>query len=231
NARLFQQIDAARRQLQALSRRLVDIQEEERRYIARELHDEAGQELTSLLVGLGLLGRELADRPSLLARVQELKEMTDGIMANLHRLSVRLRPAVLDRLGLVPALRQHVETFLEENGLTGEFATVGLDNVKLSPEVEITVYRVVQEALTNIARHAQASHVDVLLEKRDSDGGEPRVLAIIEDDGVGFDPVEAAQRGRLGVFGMEERAQVLGGSFQVESMPGAGTTVFVEIPI
>jgi len=225
NARLFEQVRSGREQLQNLSRRLVEVQEAERSHIARELHDETGQALSSLLLGLGLLERE-ADQPeAVVARAVELEELTDEMMDNLHRLAMNLRPATLDHLGLVAALEQYVESFVRQYGVQVQFETVGLGEKRLASPVETSLYRIVQEAMTNVIRHAQASHVDVLVERRDD-----RVVALIEDDGVGFDVQEALRTGRLGLFGMRERAEMLGGSLVIESKLGTGTTVLVEVP-
>lgn len=208
-----------------LLERVLAAQEEERRRIARELHDEASQSLTSLMVGLRLLERE-ADHPeAIVNQVVELKSMTDGVLEDLHRLAMDLRPASLDHVGLVAALRQYAEEYSRQHGLAVQFEAVGLNGQRLPPEVETALYRIVQEALINVVRHARATRADVLLERR----GE-RAIAIVEDDGVGFDPETAVQDGRLGLFGMRERAEMLGGSLVVESADGAGTTVFAEVP-
>jgi PAS domain S-box-containing protein len=225
NAELFEQVRTGRERLQALSRRLVEVQETERRHISRELHDEVGQALTTLMVGLRLVERETQLSEKAASRVADLKHMTDGVLENLHRLAMDLRPASLDHLGLVAALRQYIESFSRQNDLMVEFASVGLDGERLPATVETALYRIVQEALTNVARHAQATSVDVLLERR---GGQ--VITVVEDNGVGFDPKEAARSGRLGLFGMQERVEMLGGTLLVESSIGAGTTVVAEVP-
>jgi PAS domain S-box-containing protein len=226
NARLFAQVRAGREQLQLLSRRLVEVQETERRHIARELHDEAGQTLTSLIVGLRLLEREMAQPEVAAARLTELKRITDNILENLHRLAMDLRPASLDHLGLVAALGQYIETFNRQHfpPLMAQFAAMGLKDVRLSAVVETTLYRIVQEALTNVARHAQATRVDVLLKRRGN-----QVVIIIEDNGVGFNFETAIQSRRLGLLGMRERAEMLNGRLTVESSPGQGTTIQVEV--
>jgi signal transduction histidine kinase len=225
NARLFEEVHAGHERLQALSRRLVEIQEVERSHVARELHDETGQALSSLLLGLSLLERE-ADRPeAIVARVSDLEAMVDEMLENLHRLAMHLRPATLDHLGLVAALEQYVETFSNQHKLPVRFETVGLGDQRLPPPVETVLYRIVQEALTNVMRHAQATRVDVLLEQRGN-----QVVTIIEDDGVGFEPETALRSGRLGLFGMRERAEMLGGTLTIESAAETGTTVYVEVP-
>jgi PAS domain S-box-containing protein len=225
NARLFEEVRIAREQLRALSRNLVDIQEAERAAVARELHDEAGQSLSYLLLALGMLEREASNAEAVVARARTLEGMIETLLENLHRLSVRLRPAALDHLGLAPALEQYIETFINQYGIDTQFAAMGIGDERFSPEVETTLYRVVQEALTNVARHAEASHVDVLLERRGD-----RIVVVVEDDGVGFDAEAATEQGRLGLVGMRERAHMLGGSWLIESSPGHGTTMVAEVP-
>jgi len=220
------QVRAARERLQKLSRRLVEIQEAERRQVARELHDEAGQVLTSLIFGLGQLEQE-TEHVHLAAQIAELKQMTSGVLDSLHRLAMDLRPTILDHLGLAPALLQHVKATGARHGLSAQFKAVGLEEERLPAELETALYRIVQEALTNVVRHAQATRVDVLVERRGD-----QVVAVVEDNGQGFDADIArfAQQGHLGLVGMQERAEMLGGSLVVESDAGVGTTVAVEIP-
>jgi len=207
-----------------LLERILAAQEEERRRIARELHDEAGQALTSLRVSLGLLEREAQQPEAVRTRVAELKCLTEEIMENLHRLAMDLRPAILDHLGLVAALRQYIEACRRRYGLNIQLETIGLEE-RLSPRVEIALYRILQEALTNVVRHAQATRVDVLLERRGD-----RIIAVVEDNGIGFDPEQAMRDGHLGLFGIRERVERLGGTLILESAPGSGTTLVVEVP-
>jgi signal transduction histidine kinase len=218
-------VRTGRKRLQSLSRRLVEIQETERRHIARELHDEAGQSLSSLMVNLRLLERKVDDAEAMLAGIAELKQMTSDVSENLHRLAIDLRPASLDHLGLETTLRKHIETFGRQNKMVTQFEAVGLDDKRLQPDVETNLYRVVQEALTNVIRHAKATQVDVLLERRGD-----QLVAIIEDNGVGFDTEVAGQSSRLGLLGMRERAEMLQGNLMIESTPGSGTTIYVEVP-
>jgi PAS domain S-box-containing protein len=224
-ARYSEELQQSHNQLQALARRLVEVQENERRVLARELHDEVGQELTSLIVGLKLLENDAPLTEPTQARLDELKETTRTVMETIHSLAVTLRPASLDRLGLVPAVRQYVESTKQRSGLKVTFGTLAMDDVRLPPEVETTVYRVIQEAITNVLRHAQATQIGVVLERRGSS-----LIGIVEDDGCGFDATAAMLSGRLGLFGMQERAEMLGGSLTIESSVGIGTTVFVEVP-
>lgn len=225
NAQLFEQVRTGREQLQALSRRLVEIQEAERGHVARELHDETGQALSYLLLGLSLLEREGGDPAAVSERVHELEEMVDEMLENLHRLAMNLRPATLDYLGLVAAMDQYVETLNNQHTMTVQFQAAGIEGERLPAIMETALYRVVQEALTNVVRHAQASRADVLLERRDN-----RLIVVVEDDGRGFDPRAALESGRLGLFGMQERAEMLGGTMTIESAAGKGTTVVVEVP-
>jgi signal transduction histidine kinase len=224
NARLYDEMRASREQLQALSRRLVGVQEEERRSIARELHDEVGQTLTSLRVELEVLERRANDPQQVVVGTSQLKQIVEDVMQNLHRLAVNLRPASLDHLGLAAALRQHGASVSAVHHTDVQIETVNWDG-RLPAELEVALYRIVQEALNNVVRHARASHADVILERRDG-----RVIAVIEDDGHGFDPEAAGQVDRLGLLGMRERAEALGGTLLVDSAPGSGTIVRVEVP-
>ncbi len=226
NLRLHEQVRISRSRLQSLSRRLVRIQEDERLAIARELHDEAGQALTALMVGLGMVERDEGCPEAIAGRLRSLKQMTDGIMEELHRLAVDLRPASLDKLGLLPALQQYVRTIAESGNLQVEFTASGFGDDRLPIEAETTLYRVVQEALTNVTRHARASRAQVSLS-----GQERSIVALVVDDGVGFDVEGAERSGRLGLVGMRERAEMIGGAFSIKSAPGIGTTVMLEVPL
>jgi PAS domain S-box-containing protein len=240
NALLFQQVQTGHERLQSLSRRLVQVQENERRHVARELHDEAGQALASLKYGLRQLKQQAADPAAVLEAVGNLSSVTDVVLENLHRLAVDLRPAALDHLGLVVALRDHLTKLSQQVGLEGRLEAIGFDQKRLPAEVETTLYRVAQEALTNIVRHAQATQVDLLLHACAAS-----VRLTIEDNGVGFDPAAVASSNymgpshmgpnhmgpdRLGLVGMRERCDMLGGRLTVESTPGSGTTLVVELP-
>lgn len=224
NAQLFREAQDRREQLQKLSRRLVGAQELERQFIARELHDEASNALTSLKVQLRLLERQAGDPSTVLAGIAELRDTIEEVMANLHGLAADLRPASLDHVGLVAALRQHCKTIRERHGLVVEFEALGLQE-RLPPAVETALYRVVQEALTNVVRHAQAAYVSVILEQR-----EGTVVAIVEDDGVGLAAETRDEQDRLGLIGMRERAESLGGTLTIESTSESGTTILVEVP-
>ena len=223
NAWLFEQVNESRERLQALSRRLVQVQEKERHYVAQELHDEAGQMLASLKVGLKLLEGDRTDPDKVARRSKELNTVVDEVLENLHRLAMDLRPAALDHLGLVAALRQQTELLSQKTGLEIHFEVVGHID-RLSTETETAIYRIVQEALTNVVKHAKATRVDVLFERR-----RDNLLIIVEDNGIGFSP-DLPSDGHLGTIGMSERAEMLGGSLRIESAPNEGSAVFLEVP-
>jgi two-component system, NarL family, sensor histidine kinase DevS len=225
NAVLFEQMQASTVRMQSLSRRLVEVQENERRHIARELHDEAGQALVSLRYGLRLLEREIDQGGSFTERVAELVQRTDAVIDGLHRLAADLRPVSLDHLGLEAALRQYSRSAGSKFGLAVRFKARGFKSERLPAAVETDLYRVVQEAMTNVVRHARATRVDVLVERRGD-----RVMVMVEDDGVGFEPDQVQRGDHFGLLGLRERAEALGGTLTVESAPGAGTTVVVEVP-
>ncbi len=215
----------ANKQLHALSQRLMKAQEEERLYLSRELHDESGQLLAALTVQLGLLERDAEKSEAVHTRIGELKHAANAIQDNLHQLAVNLRPASLDHLGLVITLQQFVAEFSRQYSIQVEFEAIGLHNKRLHTAVETTLFRVVQESLTNVVLHAQATRVDVLLSMQNH-----RVVAVVEDNGVGFIPKSYGMENHLGLFGMRERVEMLGGKFAIESSPGKGTTVRVEVP-
>jgi signal transduction histidine kinase len=228
NARLYAELRQEEELRRRLLERVITVQEEERKRIALELHDQMGQILTSMIMNLGVLG-EVDSLAQFRASLPDLREMADQIFRQVHDLALELRPSVLDDLGLLPALRQLHKGFRDRSHLVIDFQVLGLDGQRLPPSIETTLYRIVQEALTNVARHARAQSVSVLLERRDD-----AVKLIIEDDGVGFDAATIADvrdGERLGLYGMRERASLLGGALTIESLPGTGTAVFVDIPL
>jgi signal transduction histidine kinase len=225
NAWLFEEVRQGNQQLHALSQRLMKAQEEERLHLSRELHDESGQLVAALTMQLGLLERDASQPEALNRHIAELKRATHEIQDNLHQLAVNLRPASLDHLGLVTALQQYTEEFGRKYHIRTDFEAVGTQGKRLPIEIEIAMFRIVQESLTNVALHARATHVDVLVNVR-----ETRVAATIEDDGVGFAPSPSIVENTLGLFGMRERVEMLGGRLSIESAPGRGTTVTAEVP-
>jgi signal transduction histidine kinase len=226
NAWLFEQVRSGRERLQQLSRHLVELQENERKYIARELHDETSQSLTSLKLGLQVIEQNAAGDGQVTEQVTKLKSLADETLESLHRLAVNLRPASLDHLGLVDALTGLVESTRQRSNLIVHFKTMGSrQDALITDEIETSIYRIVQESLTNVVRHANAAHVDVILEWQDD-----KIVIIIEDDGIGINIQKISETGRLGLVGMQERAEMLGGRFVLESAPQVGTTLVVEIP-
>jgi signal transduction histidine kinase len=210
--------------LQSLAHELVRIQEKERYHIARELHDQAGQALSSLKLSLGRLEQDPHCPTHLAVQLKELKGVTDSVLEELHRLAMDLRPVALDHLGLVAALQQFTNR-LDSEQLAVTFRAEGFRGERLSPELETSLYRIAQEALTNVVCHAQASSVGILLERN-----EQGVRLFIEDDGIGFSPENVKLGDSLGLMGMRERAEMLGGRLTIESAPGMGTSIIVEVP-
>ncbi len=225
NSLLFDEIRRSNRQLHGLSQHLMKAQEEERLNLSRELHDKSGQLLTALSVQLGLLEHSVDQPGSLRQRIDELKNTANTIQDNLHKLAVHLRPASLDHLGLVTTVRQYIAEFNRQYDLPVDFEAVGMEGRRLPIEVETALFRIIQESLTNVILHAQATRVDVLLSFHNQ-----RLVTIVEDDGIGFLDSSPGQEDHLGLFGMRERIEMLGGTFTIESAPGKGTTVKAEVP-
>ncbi|HXG18783.1 MAG TPA: CHASE3 domain-containing protein [Methylomirabilota bacterium] len=220
------ELAAANEALHTLSRQLLEAQEQERRRIARELHDELGQGLTSVKFGLQML----EDTPRMVQeQLPECIAMVDVMLQQVRNLSLNLRPSLLDDLGLIPALDWYVKRQGEQLGVVVRLNAPPLES-RPHPVVETACFRVVQEAFTNIARHAQARHVWV--DVRQDDG---RLSIVVRDDGVGFDVLaarrRAAQGGSLGVLGMEERIALVGGRLELRSAPGQGTEVDISVPL
>jgi signal transduction histidine kinase len=222
-ARAAVAVELSQRVARDAVRRVVQAQELERSRLARELHDETGQALTSILLGLKPLEEALAEHPAR-AALAELREQVVSALQDVRRLAVELRPAVLDDFGLVPALERLTSAFSEQTDIRVDFHSA-LGETRLPGEAETTLYRVVQESLTNILKHANARHISVSIARRDSG-----VAAVIEDDGDGFDLRTVRDEG-IGLLGMRERLALLDGRLEVESRPGAGTTVVAEVPL
>jgi signal transduction histidine kinase len=248
NARLWEELKQRDLLRGQLLEQAIAAQEDERRHIARELHDQTGQALTSLLVWLRALEAESDTSAGVMvspARLQELKAIVADTLDGVRDLALELRPSALDDLGLVPALQRYVRTCQERHGLAIDFQTLGFEGVRLPPALRTALYRIAQEALTNVVQHACAGHVSLLLEARAGPrpapltrghvSGAGTIVLIVEDDGCGFEAGRLADGSLderwLGLSGMRERAELLGGRLTIESAPGAGTTVFVEIPL
>jgi signal transduction histidine kinase len=232
-----------------LFQKVLAAQEDERKRIARELHDEISQSLTALLYEAEA-GLELESGNRIQARLQSICDLTQHTLDNVHNLMFDLRPSMLDQLGLIPALRSLAQTRLEPKGVRVNVETssktsplnskAGLG--RLSPEIETALFRVMQEAINNIARHAAARNVEIKLEFEDY-----MAIASIEDDGIGFDLTELSvtairemdmkdvhlshdARG-LGIIGMQERIELLGGALDIHTAPGSGTHIHIQVPL
>jgi signal transduction histidine kinase len=215
-------VDLSERVSRDAVRRVVEAQELERRRLARELHDETGQALTSILLGLKPL--ESSESEQAREAAASMRELVVSTLQDVRRLAVELRPTALDDFGLVAAVERLSETFREQSGLQVDLEA-RLGESRLPSEVETILYRVVQEALTNIVRHAGAGRVSILLAQKDG-----AVVAVVEDDGSGFDP-GATREDALGLAGMRERVGLVGGRLQIETTAGAGTTLVAEVPL
>ncbi len=208
-------------------RRLVMAQEDERRRIAREMHDQFGQQLTTLLLKLGLLKEDCGGREELCEQVEALEAVARQLDSDVDFLVWALRPTALDDFGLEDALANYARNWSKHFGVPVEVHARGVGKGRLTSETETVLYRIAQEALNNVAKHARAANVSILLEHRAD-----TVSLIVEDDGVGFDPDESSDANDegLGLVGMRERAALVGGTAEVDARPGAGVTVYVRIP-
>ena len=221
-ARAAVAVDLTRRVARTTVQRIVGGQEQERRRLSRELHDETGQALTSILLGLKSI-EDAQGTERFPAALAELREIVVATLQDVRRLAVELRPKALDDFGLVPALERLTSSFAEQTGIAAHLES-RLPATRLPSEVETVLYRVVQEALTNVVKHAHAEHVSVLLHSRPG-----RVAVVIEDDGRGF--ADRDETEGIGLIGMGERVALVGGSLALESSAGVGTTIVVEVPI
>ena len=203
-------------------RRVVQAQELERARLARELHDETGQALASILLGLKHL-EEAVETDEARDAAAGLRELVVSTLQNVRRLAVELRPSALDDFGLVPAVERLAATILEQSGIEVDIGA-HLGRRRLSADAETVLYRIVQESLTNIVKHASAARVSITFVRKGD-----AAVAVVEDDGIGFDP-GSLREGALGITGMRERVALVGGTLTLESTPGSGTTLVAEVP-
>jgi signal transduction histidine kinase len=215
-------------QLRSLARRVEAAKEDERRMIARELHDELGQSLTAVVLALHLVARDTRDGLNA-GRIQQTVALAERLIERVREMSLNLRPPLLDELGLMPALRGYLEGQAQQSGLHIETDFADAD-VRVAPELEIGAFRIVQESLTNVVRHAGARRVSI---KMRPDGD--HLVIEVDDDGDGFDVGQALERAakghHLGLLGMEERVTLLGGQIQILSSPGNGTHIAARLPL
>ncbi|MEO5576104.1 MAG: GAF domain-containing sensor histidine kinase, partial [Gaiellaceae bacterium] len=221
-ARAAVAVDLSERVSRDTVRRVVAAQELERTRLARALHDETGQALTSILLGLKPL-ETLATSAETSAAVTSVRELVVSTLQDVRRIAVELRPSALDDFGLVPALERLTETFREQTEMQVDLET-SLGSDRLPADVETAFYRIVQEALTNIVKHADARRVSILLTRKHNG-----VAVIVEDDGGGFE--EGVRNDGLGLVGMRERVDLIGGKLRIESAPTTGTTIVAEAPV
>jgi signal transduction histidine kinase len=197
----------------------------ERRRIAREMHDQFGEQLTALTLRIRMLKEAVGENAGLRTHVESLRKIAERLDRDVDHLVWELRPTALDDLGLRAALANYVQNWSDRVGIAAVVHTSGLLDYRLTPDAETALYRIAQEALTNVAKHARAKNVEVILERRAD-----HVLLAIEDDGVGFDPAAREDRGQaFGLLGMQERAALVGATLEIESSSGQGTTVLVRL--
>jgi len=234
---MLDEVEGYEEQVRALSGALIYAQEEERQRIARELHDDTGQVLTLLLIRLKLLEAQ-PGADQLADQIAELRGLVSSAIDQVRRLALNLRPPTIDQLGLLPSLRSLGSSFGESTHIEVKL-DLPREQITLAPERTVAIYRVVQEALTNVAKHANAHLVTVTLSLLPGAGGQRQLRAVIHDDGVGFAPealpnhtLRRAESVRgVGLFGMEERARLAGGVLKVQSAPQQGTTVTLTVPL
>jgi PAS domain S-box-containing protein len=213
----------------ALLRKIVSSQEDERKRISREIHDHIGQQIVGLKLKIQSLQEEYKEESKLSGQFNDLYSLVKEIDSEVDFLAWELRPSVLDDLGLTAAIENFAKEWTRQFKIPSEFHHTGLNGEKLLPEIEINLYRILQEALNNVCKHAKATNTSILLERRDG-----TVNLIIEDDGAGFEPNEKAiltgnNRG-LGLLGMKERAELIGGTIEIETSVGQGTTIYARVP-
>lgn len=229
NLRLWHELKQKEEIRLKLLDKVIQAQEEERKRIARELHDETSQSLTSILLGLSMLP-DMKTEDERNRHIRGLRTMVQETLEEVHDMAWQLRPSVLDKYGLAMALERYLEQFRAKFSIDADLCFVGLDGYRLQSEVEIAVYRIVQEALTNVARYARARNASVIVSRKSG-----MLSVIVEDDGLGFDPEVVMNRepskASLGLRGMQERAVLLNGTLKIESECGTGTTIFVHIPV
>ncbi len=223
HARLYEEVRAGKERMRGLSRRLVEVQEEERRSLARELHDEIGQTLTGLNLILRTVPRQPGER--LNQAINRAQKLVHELANNVHDLSLDLRPSMLDDQGLLHALASHFLRYTEQTQVEVVFKHDGLER-GFAQEVRTAAYRIVQEALTNVARHAEVKEVHVRVWSKSK-----RLHVQVEDDGAGFDSIADTNGISGGLAGMKERALLLGGVLTIDTTPGRGTCLLAELPL
>lgn len=227
NDQLEERVRERTRKIDALFSRLVSAQEEERQRISRDIHDQLGQQMTALRIHLEALGAKADGNGELLELVERTKRLAEELDQSIDSLTWELRPAALDHLGLPAALGDLIHGWSQRFGIETDYEAVGLEDTRFAPEIEANLYRLTQEALHNVCKHAHAARVSVVLARRDH-----RLVLVVEDDGVGFaQPEDDAKSTSFGLLNMRERALLAGGKLTIESTPGHGTTLIVRVPL
>ena len=221
-----QRLEESFKSIRELTEHLQNIREEERSHIAREIHDELGQQLTVLKMDVAWLNKKMGDAEEPVGKkLRSLTDMLDGTVKTVRRISSELRPSLLDDLGLVAAIDWHLREFEKRSGLETEFSDKGND-ISMPESIKTGLFRIFQESLTNVARHAEATKVKVNLHRQDG-----KLVLSIQDDGRGFNRFQSGEKKTLGILGMRERTSMMGGTYDIESQPGKGTVVKVSVPI
>lgn len=220
-----EQLESSYKEIRQLTDHLQKIREEERKNIAREIHDELGQQLTVLKMDISWLNKRITNADELTSqKLKNLADMLNGTVKSVRRISSELRPSLLDDLGLVATMEWQLKEFEEHSGIKTTFLANETEK-QLPDKIKTGLFRIFQESLTNVARHSDAQRVDVNLQQSDN-----RIVLSIEDNGKGFDKKKTAGKRTLGILGMKERTEMMGGEYEIKSTPGQGTTVLVEIP-
>jgi signal transduction histidine kinase len=224
NATLFEQVVASRERQQALTRRLVDLQEDERRSLARELHDQIGQMMTGLQFSLSSLLPQASNEQK--EKIVDIQKLVSNLIAQTREISINLRPSMLDDIGLILTLIWHFDRYTSQTNIKVNFHHYNLLDKRFETEIETTVFRIIQEALTNVARYAKTDSVDVMLRLE-----EQTIKIEISDYGQGFDLNNVDTTSHMGLSSMRERAYAVGGLLEVKTTPGKGTHIQVVIPL
>lgn len=228
NARLFEQVQASREELRVLSKRLVEVHEEERKLVAMDLHDYFGQVLTSLKLSMRPESFVKKNARQQIALIKEANLLIDEIMDSAEDLSLRLRPTIIDDLGITPAFEWHINRYQKQTGLNVSAEISLAHGKRFPPEIEIALYRVMEEGLTNAARYAKAKEIKVIVYE-----AQGHIHLTIRDNGAGFDAdqIEDKPGQHTGITGIKERVRLLSGSINIQSEAGSGTTIHVSLPI
>jgi PAS domain S-box-containing protein len=220
-----EELEQSYKAIRQLTEHLQNIREEERISIAREIHDELGQQLTVLKMDMAWLKRKLNKTDvEVDQKIEDLLNMTDTTIKSVRKISSELRPSLLDDLGLVATMEWELKEFKKRSGINTSFSVIETE-MSLPDKFKTGLFRIFQESLTNVARHANATEVKVSLEHRGK-----KIILSIKDDGKGFDKKKTADKRTLGILGMKERTEMMGGEYEINSNPGKGTTVLVAIP-